>query len=437
MLRVDYLNHASVLLHLGPVRLLSDPWYWGDCFSGGWGLRYDNPEALDRAATATHLWISHWHSDHLHGPTLQALAARNPDIEVLANVSANFSMLERLRGLGFRKLRALGERRPLELEAGVTVTRHPTAGIDNALHVTAPGWSILNYNDCNLPAGAVRSLARRLGGPLDLLLNNYNHAGKLFSRDSLQREKDGLWQKLARSAELFAPRHLIPFASSHYYRAAVSRDQNGSLLSFDDLAARAGGDPRFSVLRVGDSVRFTTGAAAGELERREPALRILPEDELDYGPSLGWDELLKAAAGRCEQIRRGFPGVARLLGPLRIEVYDLGRVLEVETGRGGREAVGAAPHIAMHSVAVHQWFGKRFGDDTFTAGAHFAIRDSNTRRIRNWALLGLLEASHLSLRDALGYLRSREGLWFLWCRREEALATVLSGQLKAGQVRLD
>jgi uncharacterized membrane protein YbhN (UPF0104 family) len=42
-----------------------------------------------------------------------------------------------------------------------------------------------------------------------------------------------------------------------------------------------------------------------------------------------------------------------------------------------------------------------------------------------------------SATGGLGYLRSREGLWFLWCRREEAVATLLSGQVKAGQIRLD
>jgi hypothetical protein len=38
----------------------------------------------------------------------------------------------------------LGERTPLGLGDGVTVTRYPTAGIDNMLHIRAPGWSILN-----------------------------------------------------------------------------------------------------------------------------------------------------------------------------------------------------------------------------------------------------------------------------------------------------
>ena len=64
--RIHYLNHASMLVEVGTMRLLFDPWLEGTAFSGGWGLRYDNPDAIDLAASATHLWISHWHSDHLH-----------------------------------------------------------------------------------------------------------------------------------------------------------------------------------------------------------------------------------------------------------------------------------------------------------------------------------------------------------------------------------
>ena len=92
-LRVHYLNHASLLVEVGGVRMLFDPWLEGTAFSGGWGLRYDNPEATRIAATATHLWISHWHSDHLHAPTLAKIAQLNPEMVVLANVSANFSMV--------------------------------------------------------------------------------------------------------------------------------------------------------------------------------------------------------------------------------------------------------------------------------------------------------------------------------------------------------
>jgi hypothetical protein len=171
--------------------------------------------------------------------------------------------------------------------------------------------------------------------------------------------------------------------------------------------------------------------------RREPALEMQPEDVIDYGQSVPWEQLMEAVAARCSQIRRGFPGIARLLGPLRIELTDLGRVMEIDVARGGRDAAGAAPHIGMHSVALNDWFGRRFGDDTFTAGAHYDVLDQDTRQLERWTLLTLLDASHLSIRDALGYLTSLEGLWFLWSRREEALSTVFSGQVRAGQARLD
>ena len=177
--RIHYLNHASLLVEVGAVRILFDPWLEGTAFSGGWGLRYDNPDAFDLGATATHLWISHWHSDHLHAPSLSRLADRNPKMTVLANVSANFSMVERMRGFGFRDVRSLAEREPFALDGETTCCRYPTAGIDNMLHIRSGPWSMLNFNDCNLPAKAIHALRRRIG-PLDILFTNYNHAGKLF-----------------------------------------------------------------------------------------------------------------------------------------------------------------------------------------------------------------------------------------------------------------
>ena len=85
-MQLEYLNHACVLLRFGDVSLLSDPWLSGTAFADGWGLRFDNPDALARAATATHLWISHWHSDHLHAPTLTALGRACPDMTVIGQI---------------------------------------------------------------------------------------------------------------------------------------------------------------------------------------------------------------------------------------------------------------------------------------------------------------------------------------------------------------
>src|SRR5918997_6287344 len=129
-MRIEYLNHASVIIKSGDLALLFDPWFLGTAFAGGWGLQYYNPDALQKARSCTHLWISHFHSDHLHLPTLKQLANSSPDIIALANHSVNFQIGEVLQRAGFDKIVRLYERRSLPLTGDIKVTRFPTAGID-------------------------------------------------------------------------------------------------------------------------------------------------------------------------------------------------------------------------------------------------------------------------------------------------------------------
>lgn len=433
-MRLEYLNHACVLIRVGDVALLSDPWLSGSAFADGWGLRQDNPDALALAATATHLWISHWHSDHLHAPTLGALAKLRPDMTVIANVSSNFTMEKRLAGFGFRNIVPLGERTALQLDGRVRVTRHPTAGIDNALHLEAPGWSILNYNDCNLPAAAISALRRRIG-PIDLLLTNYNHAGKLFELPEAATIRDDKWRIMDRTVDLLQPTWVLPFASGHYYRAPYSTDQNASLLDTAELRMRTTGDPRYLPLGVGEALQWSEATRPPVTE----AAASTPPDNIfevhDYGPPVPWDELLAAARDRCGQISSGFGPLARLLPPLRIALGDHGRTLTLTRG-GPTDGDGQPPHIETHSVALMSWLGRRFGDDTFVAGAHFSIADPDTRAIERWALFTLLDASHMDPRRSLLGLTTPAGLGFWWARREELVATVLGGHFRAGQMRL-
>src|SRR5688572_14431982 len=132
-MRIDYLNHASVIIRSGEYSLLCDPWFSGTAFAGGWGLQYDNPDALQKATSCSHLWISHFHGDHLHLPTLKQLAALSPHVIALANESMNFRISEALQRAGFKNIVPSYERRSLTVTSDLKVTRYPTAGIDNML----------------------------------------------------------------------------------------------------------------------------------------------------------------------------------------------------------------------------------------------------------------------------------------------------------------
>ena len=71
MVKIHFLNHSSLLLEIEDVKILFDPWFDGTCFEGGWGLSHSNPDAWQPSSAATHLWISHYHSDHFHVQTLK------------------------------------------------------------------------------------------------------------------------------------------------------------------------------------------------------------------------------------------------------------------------------------------------------------------------------------------------------------------------------
>lgn len=434
--RVHYLNHASLLVEMGSVRILFDPWLEGTAFSGGWGLRYDNPDAFEIGATATHLWISHWHSDHLHGPSLAKLAALNPDMIVLANVSANFSMVRRMESFGFRDVRPLGEREPFALDRETSCCRYPTAGIDNMLHVASGAWSLLNYNDCNLPAKAIHSLRGHIG-PLDILFTNYNHAGKLFDFVADAARKDQLTQVLELTVDALNPARVVPFASNHYYRTRESEDQNDSMLGFEDLDAIAAKDARFVVPRIGDQVVFEAPTRA-TVDARNPPLVHRALEVHDYGPPVPWDELVDEISTRTEALHTQFLQLGRLAVPdLVVRLSDHERNLRLSLGEPAEEASPTdTPHIEAHSQAMRIWLARRFGDDTFIAGAHFRILDADTTAIERWALVTLLEASHLDPQSCLEYLWEPRGRRFLWNRREEIVATLFGGRVKAGRVRL-
>jgi hypothetical protein len=426
---ISLLNHASTLVEAGPVRLLTDPWFFGTAFEAGWGLRYENGAALEQAATATHLWISHFHEDHLHAPTLRALAALNPDIQFVANESHNFDMTERARRLGFRHVLPFRERTELSLAPGITVFRYPTTGIDNMLLLRGLGWTMLNFNDCVISDLAARMLARRIGR-VDLFLCNFNHAGKLLRTGPIDdaHVKRILIENFTRTAAPFTPRHILPFASHHFYRAPESAGQNGAMLTVDELAAA---DPRVAPLEVGG--RATYYPSTGVIALAEPApVTVAPIASLERADSVLMADLITAGRAHAGKIGSGFGLFARAVPPLNIRIADLDRTVTLKVWRGIADTeAGAEPDIECHSSVLQAWLGKPYGTDAFAVGAHFAIRSKRKPRLILTIATGMLAENKLDLKSLMRMVISRGGIHFLLNRREEILGILVSRKVYA------
>lgn len=438
-LDVTVLNHATVLLEAGPVRLLVDPWLEGHAFSGGWELARETPaaawEAMERA---THLWVSHWHSDHLHLPTLSKLAQRRPDLRVLANASHNFTMVDRFEALGFTDVRPIGERERWR-DGSLEATRFPTAAIDNMLSVELGPWRVLVYNDCNLPLGAVRRLRERLA-PVDVALLNYNHAGRLFTDEPPAVIEDRLWGAMVQNVDALGARFAVPYASFHRYRSRFALEQNASLIDHAQAEARCARDERLVHGSVGRTLRFAGGADPA-IVAEEPSAPTAPTI-LDPGPALAEDDVLAVAQRYVDRLSHDWWGATRLLGTVRLALEDLGAGLELDFRAGEVRLTASRPcHARTDSPILLRWMEKPFGDDTFLAGAHFGLgEDERGERVdpgplQRLLLLSVLSSNHLGPARAWRLPLESDGRAFLWARREELVATALGRRFRAGELR--
>ena len=73
-LDIKCLNHASLSISFfDKFKIIFDPWFYGNTFSDGWGLLYENNEAINEIKNADYLWISHFHADHFNLLTLKKI----------------------------------------------------------------------------------------------------------------------------------------------------------------------------------------------------------------------------------------------------------------------------------------------------------------------------------------------------------------------------
>jgi len=426
-MEISYLNHASIIVKQDGVRLLIDPWLDGTAFEGGWGLRYDNPEAMKQVEACTHLWVSHFHQDHFHRPTLQKILAIHPNIIFLGNNSYNFQLDEAAKKLGFKNVFSVFERKPIDLSDDFRITRYPTRGIDNMLLIKTNGITILNYNDCRIPPLSQKLLKKKFG-KIDILLSNFNHAGKLllypFPSPGVIKEK--LISNFSENYKIFNPSCILPFASYHYYKVPASFKQNEAMLTGDDLAPL---DKRIKPWKIGDKLVWEGNGAI--IKKGNDAFQNELE-ELSYKQNYTKEEIINAAGQFALTLKKRLGWISGFFPVLYIEIADLSEIIGFKISKGGFSAdKKTQPHIIAHSQALINWFGKPFGTDSFVVGAHFDIKNENRIPLKWQIALGILVESKLDLKSMFLMLFSRKGLRFLKSRREELLGHLLQFRLTA------
>ena len=229
-MRIEFVNHASLLADCGEVRLLCDPWLEGTAFDDGWALLSPSAFGPGDWTRVTHLWFSHEHPDHFSPAALREV----PDelrrrIAVLYQATADRKVVEFCRRLGFSEVRELSPGAWADLGGGVSALCEPWTSGDSWLALRTPRATFVNLNDCAIYTPAeIAGIAAKVG-QVDLLATQFSISawdGNPEDAERLRRGADKMLERMVVHARGLEARWTLPFASFVWFCHEENADLN-------------------------------------------------------------------------------------------------------------------------------------------------------------------------------------------------------------------
>lgn len=380
-MRITFINHASVLIQSGGIRLLTDPWLTGTVFQHGWSHLTASALLPAQLGHVTHIWFSHEHPDHFHPPDLKQI----PEVD-RARITILYPRTEDGKVATF--CRRLGFKDVIELEActwhdmgdGIRLRNDP-AEDDSWLLIDDGRTRLLNVNDCVLrgQGGPLDQLARELGR-IDVLLTQFSYAQWEGNPDQPEKRQQAGARKLKQmeaQVRAFRPTHVIPFASYVRFCHAENTYMNDHPNRVRDVATHLtawGCTP--VVLFPGDAWEAGSPHDNGPaIQRWEEAVKRAAELPLLQSRTVPMAELDKAMARFQAGARTnmGWPDRFRV-PPLMVRLTDTGQVVRLHVTRGLREMPAGSPaDITMSSEVLHFCLAFDWGFNTTHVNGRFTV----------------------------------------------------------------
>jgi hypothetical protein len=209
--------HACIRIESQHSLMLCDPWFSGYAFNDGWRLEpVPDPDKISLDGL-THIWISHEHPDHLHFPTLKAIADRiDPaSVEVLFQATNSKKVFNALSGIGFTRHRVLRHLERSQIDEQIQVFVYAHRHLDSCLGVIFEGKNaLLNINDTELNLQDCKIIRQKFG-TFRVLFNQFSIAGfeGYFDREQMEINRVEVLDKLVQHHRNLGADITVPFAS--------------------------------------------------------------------------------------------------------------------------------------------------------------------------------------------------------------------------------
>ncbi len=392
--KIEFINHASVLIKDDNISLLSDPWYEGDVFHKGWNLLYENKseKICELISRITHIWISHEHPDHFSVFFFKKYADLiiKKNIVILFQKNKDQRVKSFLKKFGFQVLE-LKYNEKFYLSEKFSVTCFKDGFYDSALLVENGFEKILNLNDCQITNYKKAKDIFNKTGVVDVLLTQFSYASWKGGSKNTKWRIEAARKKIETiklQISVFEPKFMIPFASFIYFSNNLNFYMNDLVNSTEKIYQELKSfGPDISIMKPYDILNSTEYSIESSINFWEKRLDQIKEKKLNEYRTIYFEELKNEFYKFRERIisnnslilMRFFRKIKvfRAFESLSIYLIDLKLCIEMDYIKNIFRISNEDPLLNMHSESLYFIFKNSFGYETLTVNGCFEENKKN------------------------------------------------------------
>ena len=227
-MKIRFVSHASIIVEINDICIISDPWLSGSIFYDGWSL-LSKAHKVDWSKIS-HIWISHEHPDHFHVPSLKSIPEEfKSKITVMYQNTIDKKVVNWFKNNNFI-VHELPRLKKIELAPKLFIKTGSTPQDDSWLLIDDGNTKFLNLNDCETKTKEfdfIMKNFRRQIGKVDILASQFAFASYLGSTKKIRlKSAKTVIEKVNYQIQVLKPKYFIPFASFSYFSHKENFYQN-------------------------------------------------------------------------------------------------------------------------------------------------------------------------------------------------------------------
>lgn len=418
-MKLHWVNHASFVLEVGDIKLISDPWIEGRVFNQSWELLSNTKFEYKDFGNITHIWFSHEHPDHFFPPNLLKIPKElRENISVIYQDTKDKKVKDFCLKSGFKEFLEIEPLKEYRLNMDLSLINGKVQNdTDSWLLMKTREGNVLNLNDCIFNSVEELQKIKSVSGNIDVLLTQFSYACWVGNASDIDSKKNHASEKLLEISErqrTLNPKYIIPFASYVWFCNEDNFHMNEQANKIEDVHNYINNNGGESIVLYPGDVWIP-----GELHNSQLSISQYKEDrkninlgKLQKFDSVNLNDLQKSAIRNIENCLK-MNDKAKLLSyqPMFIYLNDHEKAYSFSYKAGLNEELDVQYDdcdIAFHSQNLKYCFDNDWGYDTIhVAGTYEIPKNGKFQNFSEYRWIGRLNNKGMRMEGILTRLLNR------------------------------